>query len=226
MTVAELIASALRLSGALAPGQSPNADELADAFAVLNMLVGGWSAEGLLYQLTSSEQALAATKAAYKIGPAAGEGEWVVTSRPLLIRAASVKNAAGISNQVEVVDASKWAGIPDKSETAQLIRQLYCDYAYPIANILVWPVPAAIGTLTLHAFFPLAEFANTAAEIALPAGFTKALRYNLARDLAPEYGRTLDQNVAAIATETKATLKALAAQTLAGSVPAVPAPGA
>lgn len=224
MTAAELITSALRLGGALGQGELPNEEELADAFDVLNMLIGGWSAEGIVYTMTVSDHSLGAGKSIYKMGPSAGAGEWITPARPLLIRAASARTTAGLSGPVEVADAQKWAGIPDNSETAQLIRMLHCDYAYPDANVQVWPVPAAAGaTVTLHAFYPLAEISEAGSQIALPPGYLKALRYNLARDLAAEYGRALDPTVAQIAAETKAALVALSAQVLGGAAPPAPA---
>lgn len=46
-TVRDLIKGSLRLLGAIAPGETPSADEQAEALLALNSMISSWSTESL-----------------------------------------------------------------------------------------------------------------------------------------------------------------------------------
>jgi hypothetical protein len=50
------------------------------------------------------------------------------------------------------------------------------------------PVPSAADTLVLYTWQQLSRFAATSDTFDLPPGYARAIRYNLALELAPEYG--------------------------------------
>jgi hypothetical protein len=64
---------------------------------------------------------------------------------------------------------------------------------------------------TLYTFVPLSSYAALSTSVTVSAGFQKAMTFNLAVDLAPEFGREAGQTVATIAGQSKAAVLTLAA---------------
>jgi hypothetical protein len=106
----------------------------------------------------------------------------------------------------------------DKTRTGLFAEALYCDYAYPNAAISLSPRPTG-GTLEVSSYTPLTQFASLATTIALPDGYERALTYALALELAPEYGRPIDQAVMGVAGESKQAITALNALVLGETQP-------
>lgn len=213
MLVSELIASAMRLIGTLASGETPSTEESTDVFAALNQMLEAWSTEQTnLYLVRQGVQALQNGTASYALA-----------QRPLLIRDACMVTAQGLRLPVEILNSPKWAALLERAQAAQVVRALYCDYGYPSATLYVSPVPNAGGSIEYHFWTALAAFATQQDQISFPPGYVQALRYNLAVQIAPEFGMQADPAVAAIAGQSKAALQKLNAQYLAANA-AVDAP--
>ena len=191
MTVTELIDKALQLIGVIAPGETPAPEERADALSVLNNLLANWNAQQLpLFSVKLD------------IVPLTGAASYTLASRPMRIKSAQVLAANGTAQAPALIDAVGWASVTDKSRTGVYAEVLYCDYGYPTATVTLSPRPAS-GTLEIYSYRRLAEFASLAEVIDLPPGYERALRYALAIDLAPEYGRTVTPEIGASAMEAK-----------------------
>jgi hypothetical protein len=76
----------------------------------------------------------------------------------------------------------------------------------PTLGVNLYPVPTAAHSLVAYSLKPLTALA-AADTLSLPPGYTRAIRYNLAMELAPEYGKQVDQILMGIASEAKADLK-------------------
>jgi len=206
----------LRLIGVLASGETPSTDEAADALVALQQLLDDWSTEELLVHATrTAAVTLANTVQSYAIPGA----------RPVKILSADVVTNA-LTFPVKVVGPDAWAQIVDRNHLSALTEACYCDYAYPTAAVLVSPIPNAAATLNLYCMVDLATVALAGDTFALPEGYARAVRFNLAVDLAGEFARPVDPAVLAVARETKAGLKTLIASNRAGksalAVPPVP----
>jgi hypothetical protein len=136
-----------------------------------------------------------------------GVNSYSSADRPIKIDAASA-SISGVDSALEIVDAAGWEAIPipEKQMQSIFIRKLYCDYAFPTCMIYIWPTPRLFGTLEMWAYSVMPPFASLTSAIALPDGYEAGLRWNLALNLAPEYGRPIDQMVAAQAQNFKASL--------------------
>lgn len=213
MTVLDLISASLLWIGALGVGETPSAEEGAQGLATLNDLLASWSAEQV-YIYTQAKDSLTtqAGIAAYDFGPGATA---INSTRPLRIVHADVLFGGAVF-PVAVIGLADWKGIPDRTAAASdLTKALYCDYAFPIANVNVYPVPkTANGTIELYSLKELASVAALTDTIDLPAGYARALRFALGVDLAPAFGRQLTDPMLALAMSASATLKQLNAQTL------------
>ena len=73
-----------------------------------------------------------------------------------------------------------------------------------------WPIPNAQVNFALYTWTALAQFPDLVSDQDFPPGYLKALRYNLAVDLAPEFGvAQVPQTVLMQAVESKGKIKAL-----------------
>lgn len=200
-TVRDLVKGSLRLIGAVATGETPSAEEQADALAVLSDMLDSWSAEGLVvYAQVREEFTLTPDKAAYTWG-AAGDFN---STRPVRV---AVVNALDTNSSFELpvqnVSPTEWAAISDKTTTGSVTSRCYLEGTYPLETVNVYPVPSVDSKLVIYSWKPLASFANSNATVDLPPGYAKALRYCLALELAPEYGKQPDPAIVIQAAEAK-----------------------
>lgn len=207
MTWRELIKGSLRMIGAIAATETPSAEEQNDALSALNNMLASWSTEGLtMIAPVREEFALVAGTAAYTIGPTGTFN----TSRPLEIEQASVEDATvspALEFPVDIINLRQWSMISQKDTQNTYPTKLYYETTSPLATIRLWPVPSAAYNLVLYSRKPLASATSLSATIALPPGYERAIKYNLAIEISPEYGKTPAQEVVAIAMESKANIK-------------------
>lgn len=209
MTGLDLITGALKLIGAYAPGESLSSTDANDALSVLNDLIDGWSNESLIvFPVVRDVFAFSSVglQQTYTWGSSAN----LNSARPMRIKTAIIQLTAenpAIELPMQILNQEEYASVVLK--TLQSTFPLYCyiDDAYPSRNVSVWPVPTdSTNSLVFYSTKPLSEAAlNTA--LSLPPGYLRALRFNLAVDLAPEYGKPVPDNVIAIAVESKAVIK-------------------
>ncbi len=206
-TVRDLIKGSLRLIGAIASGETPTADEEQDALLALNDMVENWNLEGLMvYTINREEFALVPGQQSYTMGV----GGNFNTNRPLRIDQAYMKILnTGPSTElpIDLVTDDEWAAITVKSTTSSIPRKLWNRNDFPLTHLDLWPVPSAANVLVLYTWDQIGAFSSANAAISLPPGYAKALRYNLAVELAPEYGKEPGVVVASIARDSKEDIK-------------------
>lgn len=207
MTGQDLLTSSLRILGVLASGESPSANEANDGLVSLNSLIDSWSNESLLITSRVREVfPLVPSQQTYTMGV----GGNFNTSRPQAIENALIQltsNNPVIEIPMGILNKDQYAGVTLKTLLSTYPLYIYCDENYPLANISVYPVPQTNNNLVLYSWKPLTNVASLTTALSLPPGYERALRYNLAIDLAAEYGRQVPEVAAAIATEAKAAIK-------------------
>jgi hypothetical protein len=214
-TVAEFLTDTLVLIGVHDPGETPASSDLDSAFRAFNRLIGSWSAAGLpIYKVTRDTHAMNGS-ASFTIG----SGATINVARPLKIISASV-NVSGAVEGVEIVTAEQWAAIADKSRAGLFAKALFYDGGYPTGTIWLTPTPATGGTLELYSVKALSTFSATSDSIDLPPGYEQALQAALAVVIAPGFGRTVPQEIAATANEAKQSIASMNAATLGIAPPA------
>ncbi len=202
-TVIDIIDGALRLLQVKSADVQVSAGEYADALNALNMMVDSWSADSLFIYQVVREQFVINTTNPQTIGPTG----LLSTARPTKILQAQFAAAGNnVDFNVEVVGYDDYEAIRLKSLQAVYPQYLYCDYAFPNASIYLYPISTG-GTLTLSSEKPLSEFSAISQYIELPPGYSRALKYNLAVDIAPEYQLAAGNDVIGIAKEAKAIIK-------------------
>ena len=220
-----IIKSAMLKIGALTKNEVPSSDESQDALSSLNELIASWSNDGMLTIVRTIETfTLTGGLREYQygyLGDIEGNGSFSsgfssgfdvdsVTAedfdgaRPNKIIAAYVSIGSTdyplkIINDVPMflVEYKNITGIPE---------YLNFDNGYPVANIRLYPVPSGAYSITLMTEKQFSSI-TLAEDVDLPTGWLRALKYNLAMELAPEYGQPVTPEIAQIARESKASIK-------------------
>jgi hypothetical protein len=134
-----------------------------------------------------------------------GPGGQLATTRPAKCNSIAV-SSGGFRHELDIVAADEWATLLESSGSPiALPLELYVEYSFPSANLNVWPASGS-GSVDIHSLQQITHFAALADTVNLPPGYEQAIRYNLAVLLAPEYGRPIDQVVAASAQQSKASI--------------------
>lgn len=210
MTANDLISSALRLIGVLASGETPSAPEANDGLTILNQMLDAWSTERLaLFTVQRQVVIPAVLKQAYTVG--AG-GDFNIPRPPRIDRVGviSLTNAVQpLELPVEMLTDVGWEAIPVKNISSSLPLKVWNDLGYPLMTLSFWPIPNVQVNFALYTWTALNQFPDLVTDEEFPPGYLKALRYNLAVDLAPEFGREVPPVVAAQAISSKATIKSM-----------------
>jgi hypothetical protein len=211
MTSNDLIASSLRLIGVLASGEVPSAAEANDAFNILNQMLDSWNTERLAIFTVQRQVVVPATlKQAYTVGVG---GDFNIPRPPRIDRIGviSLQNSSEpLELPVELLTDVGWEAIPVKNISSSLPLKVWNDLGYPLMTLSFWPIPNVEINFALYTWTALTQFPDLVTDQEFPPGYLKALRYNLAVDLAPEFGvQQVPQVVVAQAAESKGKIKAL-----------------
>jgi len=206
VTARQLITQSLQKIGALVKGEAPDADEAQDALRSLNALISSWSNDSLVIYARTWETFSLTGAASYTIGT----GGNFNTSRPTNIVAAYTRSGT-IDYPITIIDDEAFSTIAYKALQG-LDQFLNYDNAYPLGNIRLWPVPSSSYTLFMLTEKPLTEIATLDTVIAFPPGWERALVYNLALELAPEYSQQPDASVVKIANDSLGLMRSKVAQ--------------
>jgi len=188
MTVQELIEGTLRLCSLRISTDT----QLDEALEALNGMLNLWNAERLMvYAVTKESLTLVVGTGTYTIG----SGGTFDTVRPQKLLSAYIRDTNSLDYPVDVsMTENEYNSISDKTETGRP-EHLYYSPEYPLGKIYFDLIPEVGETFVLDSWKQITEFASLEATITLPKEYEKALRFNLALDLAPEYGVELDKTV-------------------------------
>lgn len=193
----------MRLIGAIATGETPSADELSDGLSTLNDLLDSWSNEGLLiYSVTRETFPLTQGQSRYSIG-VGGDFD---TSRPQKIQEATILSS-GNELPLNILNVQEYAAISIKTTTSNIPSDIYLEGTFPLNYLNLYPTPSSADSLVLYSLKPLSKYTLSSDTVSLPPGYARALRYNLALELSPEYGKPLNELIISVAQESKASIQ-------------------
>jgi hypothetical protein len=205
-TAGDIINGALRLIGQLAEGEAPSADTAQDSLAAMNQMIDSWNTERLsVFTLQTQEFTWPVGVATRTLGPT---GDFV-GDRPVYIDSATYfKDASsGLSYGVKLVNEAQYNGIALKTVTSSYPQVLFAKNTYPNTTLTVYPVPTKPLQWYFVSMQELAQPATLGTNLAFPPGYLRAFRYNLAMELAPEFGVEPSGQVMRIAMTSKRNLK-------------------
>ena len=196
MVTADLIRATLRLIGAISSSETPNADESSDALEALNLMLGSWGASRFLSASTGKVTKTMTGASSYTIGV----GGDINTTRPTAIYNA-YWSTGGLDYPLTFLDYSDYQDIGIKN-IGSIPEYIVLKPDNPLSTIFLFPVPAN-GTLTLDNVRPATEL-TLADDLPYPPEWIRALKFNLAIELSPEFGFTVSPELVALAQESKA----------------------
>jgi hypothetical protein len=170
ITARTLITDVYRDLGVLRPGQTPGSDALADGLRRLNRMIDSWAAERLM--VPNLERIV------YDLTP--GVHEYVIGDdgeRPVRVEQAGyLTSGATEDSPIDVLPAD-----PRNSGDSGV----FCDNAWPVANLYLTSEPAAGDQLVLYVRRKLQSFDDLDISYSLPPAYEQAIFDNLAVMLAP-----------------------------------------
>jgi len=207
-----IVTRALRSLGVIDASDTPSAEDMAAGFEALNEMIDGWATQRwTIFVVTRTVYALTASQAAYTIGSGGNFDQ----QRPLWIEGVSVieDNTAAMPLEIPCgppLLLAQFQRIAQKSATSTFPYAIYYDHAWAagLGTITVYPVPtSSLAALVLYTPTALSQFADLTTVYTFPPGYGLAIRLNLAKVLAPEFGRQLRPDLKADADDALAWVK-------------------
>ena len=217
-TAGEIINGALRLIGVLAEGETPSAETSADALAAMNQMLDSWSTERLAVYSTQDQ---VFTWPAGQISRTIGPSGNFVGNRPVALDDSTYYRDAGtgVSYGIKIINQQQYDGIAVKTVTSTYPQVIWLNMTYPDMEMFVYPVPTRALEWHFISVDELTQPADLTTNLAFPPGYLRTFRYNLACELAPEFGVQPSPTVSRIAMVSKRNIKR---QNNPGDVMAIP----
>lgn len=213
-TAAQLIDEALQLLGVLPSGQSAGGTQAGESLDILNEMIDAWQAERtMLFTSARASYALTANTQTYTIGTGGAFDQ----ARPLWIAEARVipDSSLAAAQQQElpcaVLSLAQWARKVLKSQTSAYPSELYYDRGLSASErgiVTFWPIPTNANVrAVLYTPTVLSSFADLATAYAFSPAYPRAIKYNLAMELAIPNGAQPSADLSRLAIMTKATIE-------------------
>jgi len=202
----EIINGSLRLIGALAEGEVPSAETSADALMAMNQMIDSWNTERLMiYNTIDQTFTWPSDQITQTLGPT---GDFVGLRPVALDDSTYYRDAStGVSYGIKFINQQQYDGIAVKTVTSTYPQVMWINMEYPDIAMTIYPKPTRALEWHFISVQELAQPATLATELAFPPGYLRAFRYNLAREIAAEFGIEPPRTVSQIANVSKRNLK-------------------
>jgi len=210
-TAGEQINRALRLLGVLAEGETPSAATAQDSLMALNQMIDSWNTERLSvfstidqiinWPVGSINETLGPTGSLVRLNGTA--------VRPVLVDDSTYFKdpGTGVSYGVKLINQQQYNGIAVKTVTSTFPQVMFVNMTYPDVDLFIYPRPTRLLEWHFISVEQLTQPANLSTDILFPPGYLRAFTYNLACEIAPEFGVEPSPQVKRIAMYSKRNLK-------------------
>ena len=205
-TAGDQINRALRLLGILAEGETPSAATSQDALVALNQMLDSWSTERLMaYNTIDQIFTWPAGQYIRTLGPT---GDFVGL-RPVLLDDSTYYRDPGtnVSFGIKFINQQQYNGIAVKTVTSTYPQVIWVNMEFPNISMAIYPRPTRDLEWHFVSVQVLAEPASLSTNLYFPPGYMRAFAYNLAMEIAPEFGVEPSPQVQRIAMTSKRNLK-------------------
>lgn len=195
LTPRTLITSTMVMMGVLEAGETPTADQQADGLSRLNSLIDSWGLQpNTMRTVTRTAFTITANVQSYSVGT----GATINLARPDdLFRVSYVVSGSSPEDEIFLskLTDDQYETIVIKALESGEPTAFHYRLTDPTATLFLWPLPTA--TLDGYLYSPTAvtQFAAVGTSYTLVPGLERVLRFNLAVDWAPEFGRRLDPQI-------------------------------
>jgi hypothetical protein len=208
-TPGDIITLALKAANVVGVGQTPAAEDMNDAFNLLNMLMAQLQRRRyFIYQLvTTNLQANGSLSYTVGAGGQFNLPTWVPKIESAYF-SQNINTPLPVDYPLEILKSREdYNRISIKNLNA-FPRYAYYEPAYPLGNLYVWPLPNSTYTLHISTMLQLQQFQTVADVIALPPEYKAALLWNLVPELYTFYGIMADPATAdRVTKKAEATLR-------------------
>jgi hypothetical protein len=205
-TAGDIINGSLRLLGVLAEGEVPSAETSQDALNAMNQMIDSWNTERLAVFSTQDQ---VFTWPASTISRTLGPSGNFVGNRPILLDDATyyIDASTGVSYGIKMINQQQYDGIAVKTVTSTYPQVIFTNMSYPNIEMFVYPVPTRALQWHFISVEELTQPATLATVLSFPPGYLRTFRYNLACEMAPEFGVEPSPQVRRIAMTSKRNIK-------------------
>ena len=205
-TAGDQITRALRLLGVLAEGETSSASVMQDSLMAMNQMIDSWNTERLSVFCTQ-DQVFTWPAGEYirTLGPTGN----FIGLRPVLLDEATYFRDPGtnVSFGIKFINQQQYNGIAVKTVSSTYPQVIFVNMGFPDVTMSIYPRPTR--DLEWH-FISVQELSNPATlvtNLLFPPGYLRAFTYNLAMEIAPEFGVEPSPQVQRIAMTSKRNLK-------------------
>jgi len=205
-TAGDQINRALRLLGALAEGETPSAATSQDALTALNQMIDSWNTERLsVFSMQEQTFTWPASQRNRTLGPT---GDFV-GNRPVYFDDSTYFRdpSTNVSYGIKFINQQQYNGIAVKTVTSTYPQVVFVNMTYPDVEMSIYPVPFRDLEWHFVSVEDLTQPALLATPLVFPPGYLRAFTYNLACEMAPEFGVEPSPQVQRIAMTSKRNLK-------------------
>jgi len=205
-TAGDQINRALRLLGVLAEGETTSASVSQDSLMALNQMIDSWNTERLSVFCTQ-DQIFTWPAGEYirTLGPTGN----FIGLRPVLLDEATYFRDPGtnVSFGIKFINQQQYNGIAVKTVTSTYPQVIFVNMTYPDVTMFIYPRPTRDLEWHFVSVQELSNPATLATDLFFPPGYLRAFTYNLAMEIAPEFGVEPSPQVQRIAMTSKRNLK-------------------
>src|SRR5262245_24926958 len=208
-TALDLITASLKRLNVISGIETPTADLAEDSLQRLNDLIETWRTEQLIMwaQEPTTIPIVAGTQL-YLLGPGAGSA---LATRPEWLAGVNVQLAGtpDFEMPLGVYDREDWRTERVKTQTSSLPTHYHYEMTWPQSELWIWPEYSGGNVLGLVLYLPVSvtSLPTLTTSVDFPSGYFRALRDNLAIELAPELGRMVDPALQYAAADALAQVK-------------------
>jgi len=204
-TAGDQINRALRLLGILAEGETPSAATSQDALLAMDQMIDSWNTERLSVFCTEDQ---VFTWPSGEIKQTLGPSGDFVGNRPIQLDDATYfKAPSGVSYGVKFINQDQYNGIAVKTSTSTFPQVIFVNNTFPNVEMFIYPCPTQALEWHFVSVKQLNKPAALTTELHFPPGYMRAFTYNLAMEIAPEFGVEPSPQVSRIAMTSKRNLK-------------------
>ena len=205
-TAGDQINRALRLLGVLAEGETTSASVSQDSLMAMNQMIDSWNTERLSVFSTQDQ---IFTWPAGQITRTLGPTGNFIGLRPVLLDEATYFRDPGtnVSFGIKFINQQQYNGIAVKTVTSTYPQVIFVNMTYPDVTLSIYPRPTRDLEWHFVSVQELSNPATLATDLFFPPGYLRAFTYNLAMEIAPEFGVEPSPQVQRIAMTSKRNLK-------------------
>ena len=205
-TAGDQINRALRLIGVLAEGETSSASVMQDSLTAMNQMIDSWNTERL--SVFSTQDQIFTWPAGF-INRTLGPSGNFQGNRPILLDDATYYRdpSTNVSFGIKMINQQQYDGIAVKTVTSTYPQVLFINMTDPDVDMYIYPKPTRDLEWHFISVEELSQPANLATTLAFPPGYLRAFTYNLAMEIAPEFGVEPSPQVQRIAMTSKRNLK-------------------